>query len=150
MKHTKFFKVSMFTVLLAMLLCLMLVLTMVACNNQTDTTCDHNIVTDRAVSPTCENTGLTKGKHCSKCGEVILEQQVIPATGHTNAEAVIENNIDATCTTAGSFDEVVYCSVCDVEISRESITVDALGHDVITHDAQKPTCCFATLSSTTL
>ena len=140
MKHTKFFKVSMFTVLLAMLLCLMLVLTMVACNNQTDTTCDHNIVTDRAVSPTCENTGLTKGKHCSKCGEVILEQQVIPATGHTNAEAVIENNIDATCTTAGSFDEVVYCSVCDVEISRESITVDALGHDVITHDAQKPTC----------
>ena len=140
MIHTKFFKVSMLTVLLAMLLCLMLVLTMVACNDQTDATCDHNIVTDRAVSPTCENTGLTKGKHCSKCGEVILEQQVIPATGHTNAEAVIENNIDATCTTAGSFDEVVYCSVCDVEISRESITVDALGHDVITHDAQKPTC----------
>ena len=37
MKHTKFFKVSMFTVLLAMLLCLMLVLTMVACNDVEDT-----------------------------------------------------------------------------------------------------------------
>ena len=48
---------------------------------------------------------------------------------HTPAEAVSENVVQPTCTTAGSYDKVVYCSECNEEISRETITVPALGHD---------------------
>ena len=48
---------------------------------------------------------------------------------HTPGEAVRENKVDATCTEAGSYDSVVYCSDCGEEISRVTVTVEALGHD---------------------
>lgn len=51
-----------------------------------------------------------------------------PATGHTAAEAVQENVQNATCTAAGSYESVVYCSVCKVELSRTTETITALGH----------------------
>ena len=31
----------------------------------------HKEVTDKAVDPTYEGTGLTAGSHCDRCGEVI-------------------------------------------------------------------------------
>ncbi|MBQ1410333.1 MAG: InlB B-repeat-containing protein, partial [Oscillospiraceae bacterium] len=37
---------------------------------------------------------------------------------HSPAAAVQENVVPATCTTAGSYDEVVYCSTCGAELSR--------------------------------
>lgn len=49
--------------------------------------------------------------------------EVIPADGHKPAEAVFENEVAATCTDEGSYDEVIYCSVCKQEISREKKTV---------------------------
>ena len=50
---------------------------------------------------------------------------------HTPAEAVRENEKAPTCTEAGSYDSVVYCSACNEELSREKITVEALGHDFV-------------------
>ena len=47
---------------------------------------------------------------------------------HTPGNVVVENNIDPDCENNGSYDNVVYCTVCDKEISRETITVNALGH----------------------
>ena len=55
--------------------------------------------------------------------------EIIPATGHKPAEAVKEKEVPATCEAGGSYEEVVYCSVCQKEISREQKTVPALGHD---------------------
>ena len=49
--------------------------------------------------------------------------------GHTSAEAVVENKVDSNCTTDGSYDSVVYCVVCDAEISREEKVIDKLGHE---------------------
>ncbi len=45
------------------------------------------VVIDEAVEPSCTETGLTEGSHCSVCGEVIKEQIVLPALNH-NYEAV--------------------------------------------------------------
>ncbi len=92
------------------------------------TSLGHTEVMDNAVAPTCTETGLSEGKHCSVCNEVLVEQTVVDALGHTANAPVVENVKDATCTENGGYDEVVYCSVCDEELSRETKTVDALGH----------------------
>ncbi len=54
-----------------------------ACVNEiskedTATKGEHTVVIDAAVAPTSEKEGLTEGSHCSKCGEVLIKQEVIP------------------------------------------------------------------------
>ena len=48
----------------------------------------HTEVIDKAVEPTCTETGLTEGKHCSVCSAVLVEQEVVPALGFTVSGSV--------------------------------------------------------------
>ena len=75
--------------------------------------------------PTCTEEGLRE-RTCS-CGE--KETEEIAALGHTAGEAVKENEKAPTCTATGSYEEVVSCTVCEEEVSRKTVTMDALGHD---------------------
>ena len=216
----------------------------------------HTEVVDPALAPTCETAGLTEGKHCSVCNDVIVAQKTVEATGHayegvvtteptctekgvktftckndashtyteeieatghadenrdhvcdngcgvaqgTHAEQsndhrceycgqsagecrdgdndhncdvcganlskcvagenshncatcgaklsecqagapVIENSTAASCGEAGSYDEVVYCTVCGDELNRTHHTVDALPHSYQEAITQAPTC----------
>lgn len=88
----------------------------------------HSIVTDSAVAATCTETGLTEGKHCSVCGEVIVEQKVVEKTAH---KTIVINKISATYTEKGyTGDE--FCIVCDKIIKKgEAIPVKKLKAPVI-------------------
>lgn len=50
------------------------------------------------------------------------------AEGHTPGEPVEENRTEPTCTEAGGYDTVIYCMVCNAEISREHTEIPATGH----------------------
>ena len=92
---------------------------------------------------TCTEAGLTEGKKCSVCDEVLVAQTTISATGHTDGEAITENVVASTCTANGSYDTVKYCTVCSAETSRETITTETLGHtdgEAITENVVAPTC----------
>ena len=100
---------------------------------------EHTWVEVPAKDPTCTGKGSLKYYECSVCGALMASDHEtivhnvaklnVPAAGHTAGEAVIENETAATCENTGSCDEVVYCSVCGVELSRKQKTIDALGHD---------------------
>ncbi len=52
-----------------------------------------------------------------------------PSHTHTPGEPVTENQLAPTCEASGSYDSVVYCSVCGEELSREHMEIPATGHD---------------------
>ena len=63
----------------------------------------HTIVVDKAIAPTCTSIGLTEGKHCDTCGEVIIAQIEIAKLEHTYS-----GDFDTTCEECG-YTRVVDC-----------------------------------------
>jgi len=82
---------------------------------------------DPVVTPNnCTENGYTS-ETCSVCGYKKV-YDIVPAA-HKPGEIVDENVVAATCTKAGTKDEVRYCTVCGAETSRNNVTTDpATGH----------------------
>ena len=78
------------------------------------TECDHS---GSSAQPTC-----TEDAVCSLC------EAHLPSTGHIIGKPVAENTVEASCTKEGSYDKVVYCTVCGDVLSRNKVTVNASGH----------------------
>ena len=93
-------------------------------------------VTDPYVAPTCTETGLTEGSHCSVCGKIWVEQQVIPATGHTE---VIDYGYAATKTEDGISDGK-HCTVCNEVLVPQEI-IYAYGSLGLAYKATSETEC---------
>ncbi|MBR1483613.1 MAG: InlB B-repeat-containing protein, partial [Ruminococcus sp.] len=86
----------------------------------------HDLAHHAAQAATCTEKGWEAYDTCSRCDYTTYVE--IPALGHTSGEPVRENEVPATCTAEGSYDEVVYCSVCGEELSRETKTIEKLAH----------------------
>ncbi len=77
----------------------------------------HTVVVDAAVEATCSKTGLSEGKHCSKCNQVIVSQLVVDFKAHT--EAVVKGTA-ASATFSGKTDKI-YCSVCNKVLKQAEV-----------------------------
>ncbi|MBQ8414847.1 MAG: leucine-rich repeat protein, partial [Clostridia bacterium] len=95
----------------------------------------HTEVIDESVEPSCTENGLTEGKHCDECGEVIVAQEVVDALGHIE---VIDEAVDHTCTENG-LTEGKHCSVCGETLIAQTV-VNAKGHTEVVDNAVEPTC----------
>ena len=72
----------------------------------------------------CEEDGILE-YYCTECGVALPE--IIPG-GHVPAASVRENEHQPDCIHEGGWDDIVYCSVCHGELSREHHSIPATGH----------------------
>ena len=96
-------------------------------------TCEDYKVVDAAVAPSCTETGLTEGSHCSVCNEVLVAQEVVDALGHSYNDGVVTS--EPTCTEAGV--KTYTCAACGETYTEE---IAAKGHTEVVDAAVAPTC----------
>lgn len=87
------------------------------------------------IEATCQSTGLTEGKRCLVCGDVLLEQKEIARLEHS-LETV--KGDPPTCTQSG-YTSIVRCEMC-YEIFTEAISIPPRDHVSEIIPAIEPTC----------
>ena len=127
--------------------------TEIAENSWVITALGHNLTEHAAEAATCTEAGTKAYWSCDRCNKNFRDatcatefadaDRIIPATGHTPKDPVQENVVPATCTEAGSHDNVVYCDVCHNVVSSTHVVDDALGHDMTATEAEAATCTTA-------
>lgn len=98
--------------------------------------CRHdNTAVLEAKKATCTASGLTEGKKCISCEEILIPQTKIDPKGHTEGQWITDRN--PTCTVNGTKHQE--CSVCNASIKEE--TIPLTGHTEGAWVTEKnPTC----------
>ena len=82
---------------------------------------------------TCKDKGVTTYTATFSDESFITQTKdvcdIAVLTTHTPSLAVKENEESETCTENGSYDEVVYCSVCGAELDRNKVVIEAFDHE---------------------
>ena len=88
----------------------------------------HSMIKTEKKAQTCTEIGYEAYWTCDRCNKIYSDEAgaaeisapiVIPALGHTPSTPVRENEVAPSILNLGRYDEVVYCSVCQAELSRE-------------------------------
>lgn len=100
-------------------------------DNDEDTTCNvcgyeryclhRNTVVLEGKDATCTSTGLTEGKKCEDCNEILVEQEVVSMLEHDYKNLVVKN---PTCELQG-----FVAFSCDCGAYYQDYYTDPLGHD---------------------
>jgi len=114
--------------------------TCTGCSEQQELSCSVTCTVTK--EPSCKETGTR-----TYTASIIFEGKTytsakntsVSKTAHSPDSEVIENENPASCTERGSYDEVVYCSVCSTELSRVSRETEALGHALSYHSGRAAT-----------
>ncbi len=85
--------------------------------------CVHEPTVTPSVLPTCTSVGLTEGKHCAKCGEIIVAQEEIPQLSHI---IMTSPAIEATCIKNGKT-ESEQCAICGY-VAKSADVTQPIGH----------------------
>ena len=88
---------------------------------------NHKMVAGDVIAPTCQDGGYTAYTCANGCGHS-ENRDATEAKGHTPGDEIAEKVQLATCTEDGRHDRVFYCTECNSEISRETVTDPARGH----------------------
>ena len=92
-----------------------------------DAECTHlNVTTLPSKDATCTESGLTEGKICAKCEEILVVQTAVDALGHTE---IVDEAVDATCTENG-LTEGKHCNVCHTTLIWQ-VSIEAKGHNFV-------------------
>lgn len=86
-----------------------------------------NFLLLEAREPSCTEKGFSGNKYCPDCDTMIEKGEVIPATGHTESEWIVDK--PATFTEKGSKHKV--CMVCEIELEKAEIDVLTLTTPVV-------------------
>ena len=92
----------------------------------------HTEVVINGYAATCEKSGLTDGKKCSVCGEVLEAQKEIAKLDHSYIKTVVE----PTCTEQGY--TIYKCETCGD--TKKADYVNAKSHKEVIDKAVAPTC----------
>ena len=106
------------------------------CGHRRDAECRHsNTEVVRGYAATCSKTGLTDGKKCADCGEILTAQKSISKLNCTEGDWII----DKAPTTTETGAKHTECTVCGRVVSRETIDMIPLPSEGLSYYFEEST-----------
>ena len=93
----------------------------------------HSEVIDPAVPATCTKAGLTEGKHCAVCGEILTAQEEVAMLAHNWDSGVVTK--EPTCNEEG-----ILTFTCATGGETRTESIGRLQHNLVRINGKDPTC----------
>lgn len=99
------------------------------CNMTVETSAESHVKDSK--DPTCTAGGYKTYEAVFADSNLQTQTKTVQlqALGHNEGSVITENYYASACETRGHFDKVTYCTRCDAELSRQTVMMDALGHN---------------------